>query len=521
MAKKTPKPRPANLPEGFETRVISGVKFRMEKRDGKNIAVGHAAVFNSESLDLGGFTEVVAPGAFSDVLKSDPDTRALFNHDPSMVLGRSIAKTLRMVEDGSGLKVEIDMPDVTYANDLQVLMDRGDIDQMSFAFRVAQGGDEWKRTESGPRRTVKKIAELSDVSIVTYPAYPDSRVAMRSLMKHPEVLSSVETVELDDDFTPEQIKAIQFELDDAKKNNRAAVLPKGAHLRCGGMGYDPYGGSGEMTPVHRRCMRAIEHCRDCNDSMRSLHDAMDQMPATGATAAEHRHMKELREHIAPLVRSCRGMCARMDFEHPAIRPEGFRDDEMYAMYGGGQEGDEGGGGTWTANEGENGWLTSGTSGSATDDGNGGMPKNDQGQNAVMRSMEMAQKLAEDGDYENFELLAPIGDEFREAANVAVNEVGISEAHGLIGEGKINHGKWDADRVSMDKAHAKCFAAVDNSIDESKKGHWMFPIIHDGEVYSGGVANALGRAKGSNYAELAKKLQSLDDAIKAKGNKEAA
>jgi HK97 family phage prohead protease len=138
MANKT-KHQP--VPE-FETRISQGVKFRMESREGKTVATGYAATFNSFSADLGGFREKIAPGAFEKVLSSNPDTRALVNHNPDLILGRTTAGTLRLSEDAHGLRVEMDLPDgITYADDLKISMERGDISQMSFSFRIAPGGD--------------------------------------------------------------------------------------------------------------------------------------------------------------------------------------------------------------------------------------------------------------------------------------------------------------------------------------------------------------------------------------------
>ena len=140
--------------------------------------VGHAAVFNRLSEELGFFREKIQPGAFADTLKDD--VRALFNHDSNIVLGRT-PKTLRMREDDVGLQVEIDPPDTTSARDLLTSIKRGDVSQMSFGFQTMV--DEWDLTDRDhPIRTLKKV-RLFDVSPVTFPAYPatDVDVAQRSL----------------------------------------------------------------------------------------------------------------------------------------------------------------------------------------------------------------------------------------------------------------------------------------------------------------------------------------------------
>jgi len=138
---------------------------------------GHAAVFNSLSEDLGGFQERIAPGAFSSSIESD-DIRALFNHNADIVLGRNRAGTLKLAEDETGLHVEINPPDTQAARDLAVSIDRGDIDQMSFGFMTLE--DSWQVVEEKNVRTLIR-AQLFDVSPVTFPAYPDTDVAVRSL----------------------------------------------------------------------------------------------------------------------------------------------------------------------------------------------------------------------------------------------------------------------------------------------------------------------------------------------------
>jgi HK97 family phage prohead protease len=139
--------------------------------------VGYAAVFDSNSQDLGGFEERIAPGAFAEAIDRD-DVRALFNHDSNYVLGRNRSGTLRMTEDDHGLRVEIDPPDAQWAKDLMVSMGRGDIDQMSFGFRVKE--DQWEKRDGKNIRTLKSV-ELYDVSPVTYPAYLDTSIAVRSM----------------------------------------------------------------------------------------------------------------------------------------------------------------------------------------------------------------------------------------------------------------------------------------------------------------------------------------------------
>ena len=153
-------------------------EFRVEQReDGKKLIRGHAAVFNSET-DLGWFRERIAPGAFSESIGKD-DVRALFNHDENFILGRNKAGTLTMREDEQGLYVEIDPPDTQVGRDLVTSIERGDISQMSFGFQTIK--DSWETEENAAKdlRTLEKV-KLWDVSPVTFPAYQETDVAVRS-----------------------------------------------------------------------------------------------------------------------------------------------------------------------------------------------------------------------------------------------------------------------------------------------------------------------------------------------------
>lgn len=132
---------------------------------------GHAAVFDKLSENLGGFVEIVGRSAFNRTIQQ-ADVRALYNHDENMVLGRSSSGTLKLSIDGSGLYYEISPPDTTYARDLMTVMERGDVNQSSFAFFTNE--DLWAMTEAEyPLRTLTDVT-LVDISPVTYPAYPDA-----------------------------------------------------------------------------------------------------------------------------------------------------------------------------------------------------------------------------------------------------------------------------------------------------------------------------------------------------------
>ena len=165
----------------LERRAVALEGAEIETRaEGTKTLRGHAAVFNQLSEDLGGFREQIQPGAFADAIEKD-DIRALFNHDSNYVLGRNVSKTLRLKEDARGLAIEIDLPDTQMARDLAVSIERGDVSQMSFGFSVRPGGQDFAKDDSGQMiRTLKRV-RLYDVSPVTFPAYPQTDVAMRDL----------------------------------------------------------------------------------------------------------------------------------------------------------------------------------------------------------------------------------------------------------------------------------------------------------------------------------------------------
>ena len=158
---------------------------------------GHASTFD-EPYDLWGFREQVARGAFKKSLK-EADVAALWNHDPNVVLGRNKSGTLRMMEDATGLRYEVDLPDTQAARDLYTLIQRGDVYQSSFAFEIVKESWDYPKDDSRelPLRTIKEV-RLFDVSPVTYPANPATDVdvarAVRSLADAMGIDTHAETV---------------------------------------------------------------------------------------------------------------------------------------------------------------------------------------------------------------------------------------------------------------------------------------------------------------------------------------
>jgi HK97 family phage prohead protease len=154
----------------LETRVFQVEDFEVrEDADGMHLE-GYAALFNSRSENLGGFTETIQPGAFRASLKSRNDIKLLWNHDSGAVLGSTRAGTLTLTEDDKGLRVSATLPNTTHGRDAKELISRGDVSAFSFGFSMpARGGDEWN--SDGTERVLKSV-RLHEVSLVAFPAYP-------------------------------------------------------------------------------------------------------------------------------------------------------------------------------------------------------------------------------------------------------------------------------------------------------------------------------------------------------------
>lgn len=142
--------------------------------DGTMRLSGYAAVFNDDSVPLP-FVERIAPGAFRKTLTETPDVRLLINHE-GLPLARTKNGTLTLREDERGLWMDAVIADTQEGRDLYTLVSRGDLDQMSFAFRVIR--QKWSEDRSTRLLTELSLAD-GDVSVVTYPAYPTTSVEAR------------------------------------------------------------------------------------------------------------------------------------------------------------------------------------------------------------------------------------------------------------------------------------------------------------------------------------------------------
>ena len=165
----------------IEKRVFTASSLEIRKSgDGeKKTLRGYAAVFNSLSENLGGFREQISPGAFRSSIGPDADVKAFWNHNSDIVLGRTTSGTLRLVEDETGLAIEIDPPES--ARSFVESVERGDVSQMSFGFSVRPDGDRVEIDDDGMMiRTLTDI-RLFEVSPVAMPAYPATSISQRTL----------------------------------------------------------------------------------------------------------------------------------------------------------------------------------------------------------------------------------------------------------------------------------------------------------------------------------------------------
>lgn len=163
---------------------LGHITLRADPAGGKLRFKGHAAVFKERTWigpQRHGFWEEVAPTTFDRALEEGQDVAFLVDHDPGKVLARSTSGTLRLSKDKTGLVADADLADVSYGRDLAVLLERGDVSHMSFAFTVPEGGaDEIEQKDGTWLRRLVDV-DLYDVSVVAYPAYKGTDAALRAI----------------------------------------------------------------------------------------------------------------------------------------------------------------------------------------------------------------------------------------------------------------------------------------------------------------------------------------------------
>ena len=216
----------------LETRIVEVDKFEIREDASGMFLEGYAALFNSRSENLGGFTETIQPGAFRASLRSRNDVKLLWNHDSGAVMGSTRAGTLTLTEDERGLKVSATLPDTTYGRDARELVRRGDVTGFSFGFSMpARGGDEW--SSDGTERVLKSV-RLHEVSLVAFPAYPATngtatvrgldKIAQRANVDADALADALLKIENGEDISSDDRNLLQTVIDELAPAPEAPVV---------------------------------------------------------------------------------------------------------------------------------------------------------------------------------------------------------------------------------------------------------------------------------------------------------
>jgi HK97 family phage prohead protease len=171
------RPAPARRLTSPAVRVAGPITETRRMAGSAGVIAGYAAMFNRASVDLGGFREVLAPGAFRSTLakvrEGQHDVLALSEHDYKALLGRTAAGNLTLEEDAVGLRFQLELPNTQLGRDVRELVGRGILRGMSFSFAHAR--DTWGKDGGTRRRTVHDLT-MYEVSVVGSPAYPATSV---------------------------------------------------------------------------------------------------------------------------------------------------------------------------------------------------------------------------------------------------------------------------------------------------------------------------------------------------------
>lgn len=271
------------LPSHEVRTVESDIELRAaEDSDSPGVLTGYALLFDDTTV-LRDFNEVVTRDALDGVLESS-DVRALFNHDPNVVLGRA-PKTLRLQVDDRGLRYEIDLPNTSAGRDLAVLARRGDVTQSSYAFRVSEDGQTWDpKTRT---RTIHRFTDILDVSPVVYPANPRTEAAMRSSWTPPTDEVEIEATTAADEVSQEPIQEPPVE----------EVLERSQRHQPTAPSVSPSQKSPKPRPMNSNEMKALRSAH--LQEIKALTDGLSTEART-ATEAEDLRLDDLNHKIADL-----------------------------------------------------------------------------------------------------------------------------------------------------------------------------------------------------------------------------
>jgi len=176
----------------YIAREYRALELRAEQREenGESIIFGRPAIYGQETFigtPDGGFLEEIKPGAF--VAAALKDVRLFVNHDDrGITLARSrnnnenSTMQIGIDEEGLYFEAKLDTENNAQARALYSAIGRGDMSGMSFAFFVPVDGQEWETLEDGTaKRTITKIEQVDEISVVNFPAYAGTSINKRSL----------------------------------------------------------------------------------------------------------------------------------------------------------------------------------------------------------------------------------------------------------------------------------------------------------------------------------------------------
>lgn len=162
----------------MEQRMLKMHDMQTRSDDNDDLYVeGYFAVYGDIYNVWEGATESIAPGAFSESISGD--VRALYNHDDSLILGRTSAGTLELKDDSHGLwgRIKINRNDSDAMNAYERIK-RGDVTGCSFGFNIESEETEY-RDDGTVHWTITKVNPLYEVSPCVFPAYGATNVSAR------------------------------------------------------------------------------------------------------------------------------------------------------------------------------------------------------------------------------------------------------------------------------------------------------------------------------------------------------
>lgn len=144
--------------------LFNKIEYRTSENEGKRI-VEALIPFNSKSVDLGGFREIITETAFRKTLNDGANVYALYNHDDGKVLGSTFSETLQLRNDREGLYCRLILGNASFANDAWEIISRKDCTTLSFGFIP-------REVENRGNLRYLRSVQLKEISFcVTQPAY--------------------------------------------------------------------------------------------------------------------------------------------------------------------------------------------------------------------------------------------------------------------------------------------------------------------------------------------------------------